>query len=108
MAGTVIARRQLSHTPLTDTVGAFADATNGNLIANSGGTIWRIANTDATPKTATFVPVTVVEDFTITHATYTVTNGTTVWIGKHDVQNFGANILISSNSALLQITAFEP
>jgi hypothetical protein len=108
MAATAVARTQLSHVPLTDPAGTAMDATNGNVIPNSGGTIWRFKNTDTSSHTVTFIPVSVVEDFTVTHAAYTVPASTTVWLGKHDVANFGANLNLTTTSALISVTAFEP
>jgi hypothetical protein len=108
MAATAIARTQLSHVPLVDPAGVAADIVNGNIIPNSGGTIFRIKNTAAAPGTITFNDVTIVEDFTITHAAYTIPLTSTQWLGKHDVQNFGANITMLGSAITLLITAFEP
>lgn len=107
MAGTVIARTQLSHTPVLDPAGVAADIVNGNLIANSGSTMFRVKNNAGAPGTVTFVPVSVTEDFTITHAAYTVPLTSTVLLGKHDVQNFGANVFVTSSAVTLLWTAFE-
>jgi hypothetical protein len=108
MAPTPITRTQLSHTPLVDPAGTAADNVNGNIIANSGGTAFRIRNSVASGATITFNDVAIVEDFTTTHAAYTVPLSATVWLGKHDVQNFGANIVLLGSAATLFITAFEP
>jgi hypothetical protein len=107
MAGTVIPRTQLSHVPLTDPAGTSMDSTNGNLIQNSGATIWRINNGAVSTSTVTFTPVTSVEDFTITHAAYSVVASAIVWVGKHDVPNFGANLFAKASQAGVLLTAFE-
>jgi hypothetical protein len=107
MAATAIARTQLSHVPTADPAGVAMDATNGNIVPNSGSTMFRLNNTGGSTYTVTFAPSVVVEDFTITHAAYSVAAGAVVFLGKHDVQNFGANILITAQNVAVKLTAFE-
>jgi hypothetical protein len=106
MAATVIAPAQLSHVPVTDPAGTAMDAVNGNSVANTGATIFRLNNTGGSTYTVTFAPVTVVEDFTITHAAYSIAASAVVWVGKHDVANFGANIIVTASNAAVKLTAF--
>jgi hypothetical protein len=106
MALVALPKSQLSHVPLADPAGTAATVA-GNVVPNSGSTFFRLNNTGGSTYTVTFAPVTVVEDFTITHAAYSVVAGAVVWLGKHDVQNFGANISITAANVAVLITAFE-
>jgi hypothetical protein len=106
MALVAIPVTQLSHAVTVDPAGVAATVA-GNVTPNSGATFYRLNNTGGSTYTVTFAPVTVVEDFTITHAAYSVVAGAVVWLGKHDVQNFGANISITAQNAAVLITAFN-
>ncbi len=97
----------LSHAPTTDPVGQAADVTNGNSVANSGGTILRLNNTDTVSHTVTFHIPETVEGQAVTDYVVTVPASTKSWVSGFNPAHFGAVMKITANNALVLLTAFD-
>src|ERR1017187_1094191 len=100
-------RTQLSHVPVTDPAGVAMDPARGWIFYNSGGTAFRLRNTDVSRQAlVTFMPAAAfsADGSAVTHAAYTVPPNSTAWLGKHDVMNFGSIVLIVVDSPSILIT----
>ena len=109
MAATQLpANTQMGQTAVADPVGTAADATNGNTCTNSGATAFRLRNSVASGATVDFTTPGTVEGYAIADQTVTVPLSSTVWVGRFDIKNFGARIVMLASAATVFITAFEP
>jgi hypothetical protein len=98
----------MGQTAVADPAGTAMDTANGNTCTNSGATSFRIRNSVASGATVTVTTPNTVEGYAIADQTVTVPLSATVWIGRFDIKNFGARIVMLGSAATLFITAFEP
>jgi hypothetical protein len=124
--GVITGRTALSRVPLADPAGVLMPAATGVLVLNSGGTIFRLKNTDTADALVAFVTDMKLScadghgtifpsdpgTLTALHAPYPVPASSTVWLGKHQLRDFGLRhdgyIWIVPNTNLIMVTAFEP
>ncbi|WP_073946510.1 hypothetical protein [Streptomyces kebangsaanensis] len=100
---------RLSDAGHADPTPVDGDVTNGHSLPNTGRTVLRVRNADATnPHTLTLVtPITVggkaVEDTEVT-----IPAGATLSFGSLSTALYGSSTPIDVDSAQLKLTAFEP
>lgn len=93
---------------LADPAGTPSDAVNGNSCANSGMTILRVKNTDTAPHTITLITPGTVGTLAVDDDPRVIPASTTKWIGRLPVAVYGATLAFTVDSALLNVTVFEP
>lgn len=109
MAATQLpANTQMGQTAVADPAGTAADATNGNTCTNSGATAFRLKNNAGAGATCTFTTPNTVEGYAIADQTVTLPLSATQWVGRFDIKNFGARIVMLASATTVLITAFEP
>jgi hypothetical protein len=108
MAATAIASVQLSRTPTADPSPTFCDATNGNITPNSGATIFRLQNTDSSSHTVTFTTIPTEDGLALADLVITLGASAKEWLSEFDTRTFGSQLTYQANSALVEVTAFEP
>jgi zona occludens toxin (predicted ATPase) len=109
MAATALpANTQMGQTAVADPAGTAADATNGNTCTNSGATAFRLKNTVGSQQTVIFTTPVTVEGYAVADQTVTLPLSATQWVGRFDIKNFGARIVMLASNAGVLITAFEP
>ncbi len=100
---------KLSRVATADPAGTAADVTNGNSVANTGGTIIRVKNSGASTYNVTFVTPGSVDGLAIgDDGPHTVAAGAVAWYSGYDTGTFGARMKIQCDNAALLLTAFEP
>jgi hypothetical protein len=109
MARTHIASVPFSRAGVTDPVDAAADATNGNVITNTGKTAIRVVNADGTnPHTVTFVTPGTVDGQPVEDRDEVIPAGETQWFGRFQSSIYGSSMGINVDSTEIKLTVFEP
>ncbi|MFD5468882.1 hypothetical protein [Streptomyces sp. NPDC127105] len=109
-----MARASLPITKLSDAGSPDPAETNGNptdghSLPNTGRTVLRVRNADATnPHTLTLVPPITVAGKRVEDTKVTIPAGATLSFGSLSTALYGSSTPINVDSAQLKLTAFEP
>lgn len=109
MARTRIDPVALSRAGVADPTEVPGDAVNGNVIANTGQTVIKVHNADASnPHTITFVTPGQVDGQAVADRTVSIAASGIRWFGRFQPSIYGSSMGITVDSAQLKLTVFEP
>lgn len=83
------------------------DAVNGNTFLNDGDTTLEVTNSDTVTHTLTIHLAQLVDGQAVTSLTKTITAGVTKRYAKFPVLQYGAAVLLTVDSALLEANTFR-
>ena len=98
----------MARSGIPDPVPVQADPVNGNKAVNSGGTAFRIQNTDSVQHSVTFITIFSSGSHAVADDVVPVPAGTTVWTGRFHPYLFGGVISYVADSSNILISVFEP
>lgn len=111
-APTSLTVHQLGDAALTDPTDVAADATNGNVFANSGATVLRVNNTAGATATVDFSPADSLagagDEFAVTAERKTIPASTIQWFGRRTLADFGRNCVVKGSATTVKFTVLEP
>lgn len=109
MARTRITPTELSRAGIAPATEVDGDATNGNIVSNTGQTMIEVRNADAVnPHTVTFVTPGTVDGQAVADRQVSIPASTTRRFGRFQPSFYGSALAIDVDSTELKLTAYEP
>lgn len=109
MARGIINPTRPTRAGVTDVAEVNGDPTNGHVVANSGRTVVRVRNADASnPHSVTFVIPGTVDGQAIADRTVSIPASATRTFGSFPIGWYTQQLAIDADSSELKLTALEP